>query len=325
MMWQYINNKFIRSILAISIAYVAVIILISQNPSSDADTIDDKLIAASSEDRLEILLQLTSVNALEGTAQVRVLPWPNSEKVGYKFKSGWLPKEDVLLHVDSVIGASNGGSNLYEFKRDVPVGGFELQIDEQPGASNRAQISWYPLDVYNFEVPVSASYTDKDGQIIDLSILPLNYTKNVDTFDIRMAHGYWSDPDKKVELGSQKSIDMAIEEFNQGLSSSVFTADRSNSTKLLVVIILLLMITALVSVSIMAYMVVGGKRPPTLSSLVWSAALTYSLISLRGLMPGNPPIGIFVDKVVYFPSLVVTLVCSLWILVTWVQRDDYSS
>lgn len=324
-MWKHINNKFIRSLIAIFVSYLGIIILISQNPSSDADKVDEKLIAASNEDRLEVLLQLTSVNALEGTAQVRVLPWPNTEKIGYKFKSGWLPKEDVLLHVDSVIGASNGESNLYEFKRDVPVGGFDLQIDEQPGAGRRAQISWYPLDTYNFEVPVSASYTDKDGQVIDLSILPLNYTKNVDTFDIRMAHGYWSDPDKKVALDDQKSIDMAVEEFNQGLSSSVFTADRSNSTKLLVVIILLLMITALVSVSIMAYMVVGGQRPPTLSSLVWSAALTYSLISLRGLMPGNPPIGIFIDKVVYFPSLVVTLVCSLWILVTWVQRDDYTS
>ena len=130
-MRKYLNNRFIQSMLAITIAYLGIIVLISQNPSSDADNIDDKLIAASTDDRLEILLQLTSVNALEGTAQVRVLPWPNSEAIGYKFKSGWLPKEDVLLHVDSVVGASNGGSNLYEFKRDVPVGGFDLQVDEQ--------------------------------------------------------------------------------------------------------------------------------------------------------------------------------------------------
>jgi hypothetical protein len=140
-----------------------------------------------------------------------------------------------------------------------------------------------------------------------------------------MAHGYWSDPDKLVTLNDKDSIDNAIDEFNQGLSSSVFTADRSNSTKLLVVIILLLMITALVSVTIMAYMVANGRRPPTLSSLIWSAALTYSLISLRGLMPGSPPIGIFIDKVVYFPSLVVTLTCSLWILVIWTKRDDFES
>ena len=278
---KYLRNRFVQSFIAIFVFYIAIIVLISQNPRGDAYAIDDALIEKSSEDRLEVLMQITGVDPLKGTAEARILPWPNSEAVGYRFKSGWLPKKDVLLHVDSVIGASNGGSNLYEFKKDVPVGGFDLQIDQQPGESNRSQVAWYPLDVYAFEVPVSASYTD--------------------------------------------SIDNAIDEFNQGLSSSVFTADRSNSTKLLVVIILLLMITALVSVTIMAYMVANGRRPPTLSSLIWSAALTYSLISLRGLMPGSPPIGIFIDKVVYFPSLVVTLTCSLWILVIWTKRDDFES
>ena len=322
---KYLRNRFVQSFMAIFVFYIAIIVVISQNPGGDANAIDDALIAKSSDDRLEVLMQITGVDPLKGTAEARVLPWPNSEAIGYKFKSGWLPKKDVLLHVDSVIGASNGGSNLYEFKKDVPVGGFDLQIDEQPGEGNRSQISWYPLDVYAFEVPVSASYTDENGDTQDLAILPLDYTKNIDTFDIRMAHGYWSDPYKLVTLGDKKSIDSAIDEFNQGLSSSVFTADRSNSTKLLVVIILLLMITALISVSIMAYMVANGRRPPTLSSLIWSAALTYSLISLRGLMPGAPPIGIFIDKVVYFPSLVVTLTCSLWILVIWTKRDDFES
>ena len=322
---KYLRNRFVQSFIAIFVFYIAIIVLISQNPSGDAYAIDDALIEKSSEDRLEVLMQITGVDPLKGTAEARILPWPNSEVVGYRFKSGWLPKKDVLLHVDSVIGASNGGSNLYEFKKDVPVGGFDLQIDQQPGESNRSQVAWYPLDVYAFEVPVSASYTDDNGDIQDLAILPLDYTKNIDTFDIRMAHGYWSDPDKLVTLEDKNSIDNAIDEFNQGLSSSVFTADRSNSTKLLVVIILLLMITALVSVTIMAYMVANGRRPPTLSSLIWSAALTYSLISLRGLMPGSPPIGIFIDKVVYFPSLVVTLTCSLWILVIWTKRDDFES
>ena len=90
-------------------------------------------------------------------------------------------------------------------------------------------------------------------------------------------------------------------------------------------IILLLMVTAMTSVAILTHMVVDGKRPPSLSSLTWTAALTYSLISLRGLMPGDPPIGIFVDKIFYFPSLILTLICSLWVLMTWVRRDDFQA
>jgi hypothetical protein len=224
-----------------------------------------------------------------------------------------------------VIGASNGGSNTYSFKKNVATGGFDVQIDEQPGSSSRSDVGWYPLDKYDFEIPISALGTVKKGERATLNILPLDYTKKIDTFDIHMIHGLWSDAFTTVKMDDPKSFDKAINEFNNGQSSSVFEAARSNSTKLLVAIILLLMITAMISVTIMTYMVVTGSRPPTLSSLTWTAALTYSLISLRGLMPGGPPIGIFVDKIFYFPSLIVTLTCSLWVLVTWVRREDFQS
>ncbi len=309
----------------ITVAYLGIVVMISQSPADDATAIDDKLISMSSDNRLELLVQITGVNPLEGTANARVLPWPNSDDVGYRLKSGWVPSQDVELVVDSVIGASNGGSNTYTFKKDVPTGGFDVQIDEQPGAGARSDVGWYPLDKYDFEIPISAIGTLDTGDQATLNILPLDYTKKIDTFDIHMVHGLWSNAFTTVKMGDQKSFDSAIEEFNNGQSSSVFEAVRSNSTKLLVVIILLLMITAMVSVTIMTYMVVTGSRPPTLSSLTWTAALTYSLISLRGLMPGGPPIGIFVDKILYFPSLIVTLTCSLWVLVTWVRREDFQS
>ena len=299
--------------------------MISQSPADDAVAIDEKLISMSSDNRLELLVQITGVNPLEGTANARVLPWPNTDDVGYRLKSGWVPSQDVELVVDSVIGASNGGSNTYSFKKDVPTGGFDVQIDEQPGAGVRSDVGWYPLDQYSFEIPISAIGTLESGDQATLNILPLDYTKKIDTFDIHMVHGLWNDAFTTVKMDDPKSFDAAIGEFNSGESSSVFEAVRSNSTKLLVTIILLLMITAMISVTIMTYMVVSGSRPPTLSSLTWTAALTYSLISLRGLMPGGPPIGIFVDKIIYFPALIVTLTCSLWVLVTWVRREDFQS
>ena len=319
------RTRFFQTFIIIAIAYLGIVVMISQSPADDATAIDDKLISMSSDNRLELLVQITGVNPLEGTANARVLPWPNSDDIGYRLKSGWVPSQDIDLVVDSVIGASNGGSNTYSFEKDVPTGGFDVQIDEQPGAPAQSDVGWYPLDKYNFEIPMSAIGTLDTGDQATLNVLPLDYTKKIDTFDINMIHGLWSDAFTTVKMDDPKSFDMAIEEFNNGQSSSVFQAVRSNSTKLLVTIILLLMITAMVSVTIMTYMVVSGQRPPTLSSLTWSAALTYSLISLRGLMPGSPPIGIFVDKLFYFPALIVTLVCSLWVLVTWVRREDFQS
>ena len=319
------RTRFVQTFVAIAVIYLGIVVLISQNTTGDATAIDSKLVKMSADNRLELLVQITSVNPLEGTAMARVLPWPNSEDIGYKLKSGWVPTQDIKLIVDSVIGASNGGSNTYEFKKDIPTGGFDIQIDEQPGSGPKSNISWYPLDRYNFEIPMSAVGTEKNGDEVTLNILPLDYTKNVDTFDVKMVRGLWNDAFKTVTLKDSKSFQLAVDEFNNGESSSVFETNRSNSTKLLVIIILLLMITAMLCVTIMTFMVVTEQRPPTLSSLTWAAALTYSLISLRGLMPGSPPIGILVDKVFYFPSLIVTLVCSLWILVTWVRREDFQS
>ena len=319
------RTKFFQTFIVIAIAYLGIVVMISRSPADDAAAIDEKLVSMSSDNRLELLVQITGVNPLEGTANARVLPWPNSDDIGYRLKSGWVPSQDVDLVVDSVIGASNGGSNTYSFKKDVPTGGFDVQIDEQPGAGARSDVGWYPLDKYDFEIPISAIGTLDSGDQATLNILPLDYTKKIDTFDIHMIHGLWNDAFKTVKMADPKSFNAAIDEFNNGESSSVFEAVRSNSTKLLVTIILLLMITAMISVTIMTYMVVTGSRPPTLSSLTWTAALTYSLISLRGLMPGGPPIGIFVDKIFYFPSLIVTLTCSLWVLVTWVRREDFQA
>ena len=314
------RNRFFQSIMALAIVYLAIVFFISQSPAGDSKAIADKLIEMSPDNRLDLLIQITGVNPLEGTAEARVLPWPQSDDIGYQFKSGWIPSQNISIHVDSVIGASNGGTSVYDFEKEVPTGGFNVQIDEQPGAGTRSKVSWYPLDLYNFEVPISVV-----GEESSLNILPQDYTKNIDTFDIKMTHGLWADPVKTVSMADEKSFDLAVDEFTNGQSSTVFTATRSNSTKLLVVIILLLMVTAMTSVGILTHMVVNGKRPPSLSSLTWTAALTYSLISLRGLMPGDPPIGIFVDKIFYFPSLILTLICSLWVLVTWVRLDDFQA
>jgi hypothetical protein len=314
------RNRFFQSIMALAIVYLAIVFFISQSPAGDSKAIADKLIEMSPDNRLDLLIQITGVNPLEGTAEARVLPWPQSDDIGYQFKSGWIPSQNISIHVDSVIGASNGGTSVYDFEKEVPTGGFNVQIDEQPGAGPRSKVSWYPLDLYNFEVPISVI-----GEESSLNVLPQDYTKNIDTFDIKMTHGLWADPVKTVSMADEKSFDLAVDEFTNGQSSTVFTATRSNSTKLLVAIILLLMVTAMTSVGILTHMVVNGKRPPSLSSLTWTAALTYSLISLRGLMPGDPPIGIFVDKIFYFPSLILTLICSLWVLVTWVRRDDFQA
>ena len=70
------RNRFFQSIAAITVAYLAIVFFISQSPAGDSEAISSKLIEMSPDNRLDLLIQITGVNPLEGTAQARVLPWP---------------------------------------------------------------------------------------------------------------------------------------------------------------------------------------------------------------------------------------------------------
>jgi Domain of unknown function (DUF4436) len=312
--------KILISFFVILAMYITTMVTISSSGSEKTYQLDEVIAENLSGEHLGIFVQLTEIDPLKGEAKARILPWPNEESVGFTFRSGWLPNRKISIHVDSVVGNSKNGDNLNVYEVGVPTGGFDVSLDESPESAARP-INLYPFDRYIYEVPISASY-DESGETYDLAIFPQDYTKQIDTYDVRMDHVLWTDS-YRVITESDRDIKAIVDELEQGLSSSIFTVQRSDSTKVLSFIIMILMLSALISVGTMTYMVAMHKRPPTLSSLTWSAALTFSLISLRGIYPGDPPIGILMDKVIYFPALLMTLVCSLWVLIMWSKREDY--
>ena len=305
-----------------SLIYIVSMVALSQSNDDGAQALDTKLSKLLPHERLNVYAKLISVDPLKGEALARVEPWPLDESLGFRYRSGWMPVHDMSIHVDAIVGASSTADNLYKFKKNVPVGGFDVILDEQSG-SPASNVSWYPLDVYTFEIPMSGSYTDVNGATQDLPILPLDYTKSIDTFKITMNHALWTNSKEFIKANKSKTINDATREYSTGISSSIFNVTRSGSTKVLTVIILLSMLTALGSIVPMAFLVATRKRPPTLSALTWGAALTFSMIGLRGLFPGSPPLGILIDKIVYFPALLITLICSLSILIMWSYREDY--
>lgn len=314
--------RILLSFFVILAIYTFAMVTISSRGSEKTYELDKLIAAKLSPEHLRVFVQLTDINPLKGEATARVLPWPGDEEIGHTFRSGWLPNKKISIHVDSVLGHSKNGDTLQTFEAGVPNGGFDVSLDESPQSSAR-DIDLYPFDRYVFEVPISAYYEEKGNQI-DLTIFPQDYTKQVDSYDVKMDHVLAMDSDRVIG-STEKDLRDITSELEQGISSSMFTVQRSDSTKVLSFIIMILMLSGLISVGTMTFMVAMHKRPPTLSSLTWSAALTFSLISLRGIYPGSPPIGILIDKIIYFPALLMTLVCSLWVLIMWSRREDYTN
>jgi hypothetical protein len=60
-----------------------------------------------------------------------------------------------------------------------------------------------------------------------------------------------------------------------------------------------------------------------MQALVWSAASVLGTIQLRDILPGNPRIGISMDFLFFFPSLLIGLISSLLITGIWISRDDW--
>ena len=70
---KILRTKFFQTFIVITVAYLGIVVMISQSPADDATAIDEKLISMSSDNRLELLVQITGVNPLEGTANARVV------------------------------------------------------------------------------------------------------------------------------------------------------------------------------------------------------------------------------------------------------------
>ena len=65
------------------------------------------------------------------------------------------------------------------------------------------------------------------------------------------------------------------------------------------------------------------KRPPTIFMLVYSAATALGVVQLREILPGRPRIGIAMDFIIVFPTLLISLISSLMITSIWIKYDDW--
>lgn len=296
------------------------------------------------EEPLGLQIQLREVNEEQGFATVTALPIIYGEYFGFPMNNGWYPAFPINLQIDSALPQGESGSNSFLFEVEYQ-GGFDAVLDLAPGSpSNRSTTRWYPLDEYHFTFPVGGMYafpcaeeseniectseiiaeyrkqdpTVDDAGWADLPIFIHPYLSSADTFVASMRPMAFSD-----EWDTAFSAEKIGEEAGNGFTSMGISVRRDATIKIAAVAVALLMLATVFSVVIMAVMVASRHRPPTIQALVWAAALTFALLQMRNLYPSNPPLGIWLDYVVYFPALIITMVCALWILLMWARRSDF--
>jgi len=255
------------------------------------------------ESKLGLRVRTTAVNV--ETSLLRLLLTPYADGVfGKSLPNGALLDNGVLLNLDVADGPSSVQLTASDVTGGIPVG-VTLQ-----GTSNS-----YPFDRYTAQLFASASLP---------SVLGGREVANFALVDEQVSlPGFKINAEAVSFLTGRSSEEDIREDRSQGFGVERWVIERSSATRISAILIgSLMLIGGLVSVLITAAIALG-IRPPSINAMAWLAAFLFSMMQLRDQLPGQPPIGIAFDKIIFFPVIISLVLCISINLVAWVLRDDW--
>jgi hypothetical protein len=113
--------------------------------------------------------------------------------------------------------------------------------------------------------------------------------------------------------------------FPEGIGGVDFQISRS-SGQLTQLMLLVIIIVIGVGASVFTTLaVIRRRRPPSLAALAWLATYLFALIQVRAEFPGEPPIGLSVDRFLTFPAIAVVMGLIVVNAFMWFRREDWDS
>lgn len=212
---------------------------------------------------------------------VRLLP----EAVGTVADPQGNPNEPITLTVNAY-----SGNSVIEIEKDKPISAQEVKLY----AGGRW--SSYPLDKY--EGTLQAIATTNGGQ----TDVPIALVGNAGLEGWALSV---SNPQQSAEAPSE----------------ATFILSRPFVTQTFVFIVLILFILIALFAITVAYVVGARKRRIEPALLGWGAALLFALPALRNAMPGAPPIGAWIDILVFLWVIVIAVISYLVVVSTWVRKS----
>ncbi len=108
--------------------------------------------------------------------------------------------------------------------------------------------------------------------------------------------------------------------IDDGQSWAFMKMERAFSTKIIAILVLTLMVI-LAGLSVVAsHDVQAGKRPNTFGMAGWLTGLLFAMPALRALLPGAPPLGSWIDILVFFWVEIATMISLATFVLFWVRQ-----
>jgi len=262
-----------------------------------------------------LFVQVADFDAELQKAKIIAFLVPPSEFAD-SYSSSFVTKKPFQFFIDNA-----DKKTVYRLFEGETLGGVEALVDvNNPLDLSRAGDVWYPFDRYSFEVVAKLDSITTENGIEKIMPIPLNeyeYSNGEQDFDL----GY-SRCSSDLESPC-RNLETIKNDRENGQTTTIITISRNVSSQLFAILVSIFFFVTSFSLAAMALLVSMRRRPPSVSALTWSAASLLGLMELRTLFPGKPRIGIAIDLLSFFPSLIVTAASTLALVYMWSTRDDY--
>lgn len=198
---------------------------------------------------------------------------------------------DLTKNVTVFVNAYSGKTSI-----DLPKG--KPAAPEQIKLYSAGNWSQYPLDTYEGTLYVDATTGADNSEAVPVSI------------EAASGLAGWSMKVTKPDSLGPNDV-----------PSATFTLSRPFVTKAYAGIVLFLFIL-IALVAVFVAIAVGGMRRRIEPALLgWGAALLFAVPALRNAMPGAPPIGAWIDVLVFLWVIVLVIIAYLVVVATWIRKS----
>lgn len=221
-------------------------------------------------------------------------------------EDGRLNKDIVLLLTSDI------GSNVITFE----AGSAAIALNREESAPIvTGSYATYPLDRYKVNFNLIAIAEDESTS----TWLPAQATVWGDVPGWRMGPQEFLQPSPSLaSAGAASSGESPLPESNPTFVE--ISADRAGSTVTIVALLLIAMVSATALALTVAVAIWTGRRRPEPSLASWGAALLFAMVPLRLNMPDAPPIGVWLDFLVFLWVLLLLLVALAGIIAGWLRH-----
>lgn len=175
----------------------------------------------------------------------------------------------------------------------------------------------YPLDRYQY----SYQYTDAGQSVVAAPLVKIE--KITGTGEQPVPVGLLSGPREGLD-GWTEYWNLTV---NGPTLKTKLVVERSGGLLVFVIIVLVLLVVITNLALLVAWSAFTARRPVEPAYASWLATLLFALIPLRVNLPGAPPIGAWIDALVFFWVQIVVLFAMAIFIAAWFRyRDipDYS-